>query len=651
MPELLNDEKTFDSTITKIAFIFQNEFHPTLPPFITLVNHETQCFHYYGKQYYNKLISDHVEMKERIPEVIKKVINIINRPVPNIKKWYEKCLTERTLNYLKNNSISINDDDYIDCFLDLLLNTPISLSYGIVGQAYYTRLPRFFYTEDMFNNYSGVKKSFTGDQILGSDRDTFHEIINTLEEIFWKGFNVKSTIYAPISLYGQIAGVAFVSDPEENKFDYDKYLRFLQLKKELSITLIKDAKEYEFLSAVLKELPNKFKVIESLFRWLPVIFNITGACLQYEDEEKASRLLFCKQDTADFPQWSVDPCVSCNQFKSFDGKNVIPSDSLCNKSTSGALQPKYALKLTREMEGRSFGLLLYYDIEPLPNDYKSLINLELDDVLKLLILEKENEEKIRKIELQSHLLSNFPHITLKYIIRNLEDDITQEEKNYTIDFIRERGFYLKAIANAKNMEGEPKLINICEEINMFTKYNLFRKTDETIWGTTDWNGLFKTDCDSCEYKSLGRNIVGPQYGKGALYTIFENILNNAIGDESGNTIIDRRKGGRRTLKEAFKVHIQCVINQYFVFKIGDTTSLFKANDGKKYFKSDPLIVDKNDKGLGLYSIYTAGSFLSTDKKPELTFSNESCMGCIDGCGYTYIFHFQVENQTGEIPNL
>lgn len=639
MPELLNDEKTFDSTITKIARIFESEFLPTLPSFITLVNHQTQCFHYYGKKYYKDLILASEEMKKGIPEVIKEVINIINMPVPNIKKWYEKCLTERTLNYLNNNPIPTNDDDYIDCFLDLLLNTPISLSYGIVGQAYYTKLPRFFYTGDMFDKYSGVQKSFMEDRILGSNRDTFHEIINTLEGIFWKGFIVKSTIYAPISLYGQIAGVAFVSDIKEKEFDYDEYLRFLQLTKELSITLIKDAKEYEFLSAVLKELPNNFKVIESLFKCLPVIFNITGACLQYEDEEKASRLLFCKQDTADFPQWSVDPCVSCNQFKSFNGKNVIPSDSLCNTSTSGALQPKYALKLTREIEGRSFNLLLYYDIESLSNDYAGLINLELDDALKLLILEKENEEKIRKIKHQSHLLSNFSHITCKYVVDILGDTIEDIEKEYVINYIKERARYLMTSGSENISSGTDIDINICEEINNLKKYNLLRNTSKQLWTKIDWCRLFTHDCDNCKYKQTGITIVCPTDGKGALYTIFENIMHNAIS--KGGIIEENYVKDTRTIKKEFKANIKCEINSGFTLKIGDTISTFDKNDGK-YFSNNPFVVENDNKfkGLGMYSIFLAGDFLSKGVKPILVFTPDN--RCIAGCTYTYIFHFQLK---------
>lgn len=634
MSEIMFSDKTFDGTITSIATKFSKEFSLESPPFITLINPDTQCFHYYGKKYYKKVIKDSSVLQQRIPDVISAVFNVINNN-DYMKLWYRKPL-------------NAPDNDPINLFLDLLLNTPISLNYGVVGQIYHTRIPRFFYSADMFRKYSGVKEFIKEDLILENNQSAFKKIIEILEEVFFgNDFTIGNAIVAPISLFGQIAGVAFVSAHEEDKFDYYTYLRFLQLTKELSITLVKDAKEFEFLSAVLEEIQGDFDVVKALLKCLPIMFNITGACLKYRDEEKASCLLFCKQPGEKLPEWQERYCVPCIQDQNKDMD--IRNGDICPRSKNGLLQPRRNLRVFREIEGRSFELFLYYDVDDtLINVYSNLIDLELDDALRLLVLEKENREKVRKIELQSHLLSNFPHITLKYIIRNLEDNITPEEKNYTIDFIRERGFYLKAIANANNTEGETKPINICKEINMFTKYNLFRKTDKTIWEITDWNGLFKTDCDNCKYKSSGRNIIGPQYGKGALYTIFENILNNAISDESGNTIVDRKRGGQRTLKNAFKVHVQCVINQYFVFKIGDTTSLFKENDGKKYFKSDPLIVDKNDKGLGLYSIYTAGNFLSTDTEPELAFSNESC---IDGCVYTYIFHFQLENQTGEIPSL
>lgn len=639
MPELLNDEKTFDSTITKIAVIFQNEFHPTLPPFITLVNHKTQCFHYYGKQYYEKLILDQVEMKERIPEVIKEVFDIISKSEPSIKAWYNEYLAKRTWNCLSNNPTSTTDDDYIDCFLDLLLNTPISLSYGIVGQAYNTRLPRFFYTGDMFVKYSGVKKFLEKDRILGRDRDPFHEIINTLEEIFWKGFDVKSTIYAPISLYGQITGVAFVSDTGKKPFDYDKYLRFLQLTKELSITLIKDAKEYEFLSAVLKELPSKFNVIESLFKHLPIIFNITGACLQYEDEEKASCLVFNKQEMDCFSQWRVNPCVSCNQLESINKMDVIHSESLCSKSNGGLLQPKCALKLSRKIEGRSFNLLLYYDIESLSNDYAGLINLELDDALKLLILEKENEEKTRKIKHQSHLLSNFPHITLRFVVDILGDKIEDKEKIYIINYIKQRGFYLMTIGNENVSYGEDIAINICEEIDNFKTYNLLRKSEESLWANVKWCNLFTTDCDSCKYKDTSIKIVCPTYGEGALYTVFENIMHNAI---SKGKIIEENDEYSRLVKEEFKVNIKCEINTAFTLKIGDTISKFNKEDGGKYFKENPLVVENNNKvrGLGVYSIYQAGTFLSKGVKPELVFKEND--KCIAECTYTYIFDLQLK---------
>lgn len=625
MSEVMFSDKTFDSTITEIATKFSKEFSSDSPPFITLINPDTQCFHYYGKKYYERVISNDSSLRIRIPDVIRKVFDFINNN-EYMKLWYR--------------NVPDSDNDSISLFLDLLLNTPISLNYGVVGQIYHTRIPRFFYTADMFRKYSGVKKFIKEDLILKNNQSAFKKIIEILEGVFWKeDFSIGSAIVAPISLFGQIAGIAFVSAREDEQFDYYDYLRFLQLTKELSITLIKDAKEFEFLSDVIKKLQSDFDVVKALLKCLPIIFNITGACLKYKDEEKASCLLFCKQPGEKLPEWQERYCVPCIQDQNKD--MVIRNGDICPRSKDGLLQPRSNLKVFREIEGRSFELFLYYDVDDtLINVYKNLINLELDDALKLLVLEKENREKVRKIELQSHLLSNYPHITLKRILPNILDAETNEEKEYIVNFVQQRGFYLNEIGKKSITKDSGLPINICKEITLLKKYNLFRNADILLSNNVNWPSLFETNCKSCKYSQSGIKIKSLEYGKGALYTIFENILHNAIF--RGDNIIESNGGKDKALKSTFKMYIKCTVNENFVLMIGDTTSPFPP-DMKNYYTSNPFVVDKNNsKGLGLHSTYMAGIFLSANEKTKLVFRNEE--SCINECGYTYIFYFPLEKK-------
>lgn len=639
MSEVMFSDKTFDGTITAIAKKFNVEFPSKSQPFITLINPYTQCFHYYGKEYYRDVIDKSPNSRSYLNRISGVICNVLNFIKDNkyINLWYKRNLNEKNVEYLNKVLTPTGDKDSIDLFLDLLLNTPISLNYGVVGQIYHTRIPRLFYTKDMFKTYSGVKKIIKEDL---TNQSAFKDIIETLEGVFWESdFIIGSAIVAPISLFGQISGVAFVSADKDKIFDYDDYLRFLQLTKELSITLIKDAKEFEFLSDVIKKLQSDFDVVKALLKCLPIIFNITGACLKYEDEEKASCLLFCKQPGEKLPEWQERYCVPCIQDPNKD--KVIRNGDICPRSKNGLLQPRSNLKIFREIEGRSFGLFLYYDVDDtLINVYKNLINLELDDALKLLVLEKEDREKVRKIELQSHLLSNYPHITLKRILPNILDAKTNEEKEYIVNFVQQRGFYLNEIGKKSITKDSGLPINICKEITLLKEYNLFRNADILLSNNVNWPSLFETNCKSCNYSRSGIKIKSPEYGKGALYTIFENILHNAIF--RGDNIIESNGGKDKALKSTFKMYIKCTVNENFVLMIGDTTSPFPP-DMRNYYTSNPFVVDKNNsKGLGLHSTYMAGIFLSANEKTKLVFRNEE--SCINECGYTYIFYFPLEKK-------
>ena len=239
----VGSKKTIDVTLSKIAELFYDEFHLKTPPFIALLNHKTQCFHYYGRKYYKDIIetSDNDNIKSRVAQVIKKTKKTIQKDA-DILRWFEDESNEKTKEFLQSASPS-NSNDNIDIFVDLLLNTPISRHYGVTGQTFHTRIPRFFYNFKQFERYGGAKEYVENDPILAGKQKLFSDIINTLENLFWEGMEIQSAIMAPISLYGQMAGICFVANPnpEEPLSAYD-YLRFLQLVKELGITLIKDAR-------------------------------------------------------------------------------------------------------------------------------------------------------------------------------------------------------------------------------------------------------------------------------------------------------------------------------------------------------------------------------------------------------------------------
>ncbi len=253
-----------------------------------------------------------------------------------------------------------------------------------------------------------------------------------------------------------------------------------------------------------------------------------------------------------------------------------------------------------------------------------------------------DKEKNRAL-FQSHLLSNFPHISLKYIADILIDEIELNERCYIVNYLKERGFYLQQIAkgeNNSNSQDDEVLVDICSEIKNLTKYNILKKA-EPIWEYQSWEDLFDINSDGFSFDSL-IEICNPGNGKGALYTILENILHNAIGAN-----IIQNKIGKKSLTKDFKIKIECTIehsdkNNVFVMKIGDTTSVNFRQSGK-YFTNNPTFVQSDDKGLGLHSIYIAGEYLSagtTEKKPKLLFEDSNEL--IKGCTYTYVFYFPVK---------
>lgn len=224
MQDDITSEKDIDNTISKIAEILREEFYSgKIPPFVALINPNTQCFHYYGRTYYEKLLYNSEKKKERLNDVIKEVYKIINTE-NNIREWYdEKNLIQKVKDYLyKQINSSDKKDMAIEVFLDLLFKTPISLNYGVIGQCYHTGIPRVFYIENQ-NEYSGAGKYLKEDQILAENQEPFGKIINKLEEVFWEDHKVKSAIMAPLFLNGQIMGATFIGDENRKQFTYYDY--------------------------------------------------------------------------------------------------------------------------------------------------------------------------------------------------------------------------------------------------------------------------------------------------------------------------------------------------------------------------------------------------------------------------------------------
>ncbi len=300
-----------------------------------------------------------------------------------------------------------------------------------------------------------------------------------------------------------------------------------------------------------------------------------------------------------------------------------------------------AWKLEDKVSERNYLVWCLLDLSPWEfNKYKLSIIRKITTVSEIKKQTAELLKSWRTIKLQGHLLRNFPHITLRYIVGSLSDSqLNGKERNFIVNYITERGEYLQDVSGIVGI-GTPSShkhvlnqeINICHEIKQITTINLFRTRDLTLWGSKKWLDLFETNCNECSERS--KTIKCPQGGLGAFYTIIENIIHNAIF-KGGNTI--ENDAGEKSFKDGFKIKLQChFINNSVELKIGDTTSPLNK-EMQKFFSSNPDIVEPGDIGLGIYSTYCAALYISA-APPRLVFKDEE--GCIDGCNYTYIFQMQ-----------
>jgi len=402
MQNYISSEKDLDNTISKIANILCEVFKlPSegIPPFIALINPNTRCFHYYGKKYYNTLISSSNEKKQRINKVIIEVFEKIN--TGKIREFYdEDKLIFKVESYLNEKLRS--DDKAIEIFINLLLKTPISRNYGVIGQCYNTNISRVFHNENQ-NKYSGAEEYTEDDPILGGkeNQNLFKEIIESLEKVFWEERIVRSAIMIPLILNGKILGATFIGDEKENSFTYYDYIRFVKLAGEMSVTLLKDAKQYEFISDVIKYLPDKnFNIVNAVFENLNILFNISGACLSYE--KICSRLIFTKNTAADvLPNWKVKECKDCCFFSiEEEEKEIISDNKFCEKivnANDDLLKYKSGLYIDKPHIGAKF--VIYFDVvKEILNIHKEAIRLEIENALELTNLIENNLEFFKSYE-------------------------------------------------------------------------------------------------------------------------------------------------------------------------------------------------------------------------------------------------------------
>lgn len=399
----MNEEKSFDGTVTRLLRLLQDEFNLNTPVYVLLINPKTQCFHYYGKEYYMEIIRNEYENRhDQMEKKLNKIKNIIKE------------------NYLDKLYNFKNSTSPIDQFIEILISTPCSRYYGMIGRIYHTGVPVFCYDRQQYSN-SGIRKIIENDSILGTDKqDIFIDIIAKSEELMWgeKFKKIESTMMVPIHLYNQFAGVAFVTN--KKAFSYYEYIRFIQIIKEFSITAIKDAKEYEFLRNVIISLPDKnFDVFCTTFENLYILFNISGACFCQNGTYYC--LSFIKTSGI-LPEWKKQKCNNdCEVFKIVDGKNFIDTSRVCKiMKKNELLELKSGLLIDK---GDNRFIIYFNSTQEMLMDITKQIKFEIEDVFELINLVEKNLEFFRAYE---HDTSRFVDLILppKRLYRNVANIIT-----------------------------------------------------------------------------------------------------------------------------------------------------------------------------------------------------------------------------------
>ncbi len=388
MQEQVNEsKKSFDATISKIADNIKSELHLNAPLFIAIMNPETQCLHYIGKSYYYEILTVW-PYSSRITKAVNDAKKIVDEN-SQLNSWYKK------------------EDKTEDIFIDLLFNTPISRYYRLFGRAYNAGSPVFFYTNEQFELYKGASDYIKNDPIFDKNsQEAFGDIIDELEKVFFEKLCPANGMMTPICLYGQIIGAVFLGDNSEKKFNYYDYLRLLQIIKESAVTLIKDAMEFEFLSAVLKDMLGS-GLLSSILRNLPKLFCISGACMK-DANDNCSQLIFKKDDNS-FPKWEIlqcdhnnitscafAKCSACDRGEKHAHSNI--SSDICNNHKGSLLDLKSGIHIVN----KDLNIIVYFSSESdVLETHKRGINLAFDDALELLFVEEEVKREIAKHALRA----------------------------------------------------------------------------------------------------------------------------------------------------------------------------------------------------------------------------------------------------------
>lgn len=518
----MNEEKSFDGTVTRLLRLLQDEFNLNTPVYVLLINPKTQCFHYYGKEYYREIIDK--EYQNRLDQMEKKL-----NKIKNIIKVY-------SLDKLYNFQ---NFTSPIDQFIEILFSTPCSRHYGMIGRVYHTGIPVFCYDRQQYSN-SGILKIIENDSILGTDKqDIFIEIIFKSEELLWgkKFKKIESTMMVPIYLYNQFLGVAFVTNKEA--FSYYEYIRFIQIIKEFSITAIKDAKEYEFLRNVIISLPDKnFDVFCTAFENLYVLFNISGACFCQNGTYYC--LSFIKTSGI-LPEWKKQKCNNdCEVFKIVDGKNFIDTSRVCEiMKKNELLELKSGLLIDK---GDNRFIIYFNSTQEMLMDIKKQIGFEIEDVFELINLVEKNLEFFRAYE---HDTSRFVDlISMDIHIRNIITNRSAVAKILLGDKVEDcrTGFNINQVKN--NVEKLFQLIQILKN----TKINLKTKIETNLSNVHYWPPvqaiLQNLMSNSFKYATEPGNSVSIKLAKQTNYLIVEyKQIGNFNFEPSPETVKQWLNGG------------------------------------------------------------------------------------------------------------
>lgn len=495
--------KDLDSTAKEIANIIEKELYLEAPLYLLFFDPMTHCFYYYGKEYYQKILNARSE--EDITKAINKCLEILknNEPIKNYylhpyKKYSSKIQLQHA--HISNLTCPTETETKKSLFLHLLLYTPVSSHYGILGMRYLTGIPAFIQSKSDMKT-EGLQALIEKDEVLGNHFETFKEIIDTLEIALLglgKLQDIHSAIMVPLFLYGQIVAMVFVCNTDsKHKFTSSNYLWLLELCNEVSITYIKDAIEYEFLREVLSCLPQeRLRVDRAIFRSLMCLFNIVGIC----DGQTIYRIK--KQNGKLLELWCEDK-ISCKTKCDYRtiGAYKWEEDKCCNGNF--LIQPKTVLKMSVQTTiGKERVLNLFFNI-PL---HVVKVHMEhfkkaLDDALEI----------TRLTEIVSKLQESHAHDvpkTVKGLMKLVEKDSTLI-KNY----IKWKEKYRNYRTNIEHSSDTEKFTNA-----------MLKKIISSLWlSTCEPNDIEKINTDINNF-----TVDVPPFKMGALITILENLITNTI---------------------------------------------------------------------------------------------------------------------------